>query len=160
MKASRFSEDVHPISEVKLHAAALVDQTRRTRRPVLLTRRGRPVAVLMGVDEYGFEMLYKIVLSFSPQLGGNKCKDSQEMVASLAIEDGKDITTFHHRATLIDHELRLAQDKTGQRNRLLGKYIELLFQQQQYHQLLWRYTVNILHSSKIQTISTSPSSSP
>jgi prevent-host-death family protein len=52
MKASRFSEDIRPISEVKLHAAEIVDQTRRTRRPVLVTRRGRPVAVLMGVDEY------------------------------------------------------------------------------------------------------------
>jgi prevent-host-death family protein len=52
MKASRFSEDVRPISDVKLHTAAIVDQTRKTRRPILLTRRGRPVAVLMGLDEY------------------------------------------------------------------------------------------------------------
>ncbi len=52
MRAVRFSDDIRPISEVKLHAAAIVDQTRKTRRPVLLTRRGRPVAVLMGVEEY------------------------------------------------------------------------------------------------------------
>lgn len=52
MQATRFTEDVRPISDLKLRAAEIVDQTRRTQRPVLLTRRGRGVAVLLDVEEY------------------------------------------------------------------------------------------------------------
>jgi prevent-host-death family protein len=48
----RFSEDVKQVSELKTRGAEIIDQVRRTRRPVLLTRRGRGVAVLMDVEEY------------------------------------------------------------------------------------------------------------
>ena len=52
MNPPRFSEDVRPISELKRRAAKIVDQTRQTGRPVLLTRRGRGIAVLLDVEEY------------------------------------------------------------------------------------------------------------
>ncbi len=48
----RFSEDVKQVSELKTHSAEIIGQIRRTHRPVLLTRRGRGVAVLLDVDEY------------------------------------------------------------------------------------------------------------
>ncbi len=48
----RFSEDVKQVSELKTHSAEIIGQVRRTHRPVLLTRRGRGVAVLLDVDEY------------------------------------------------------------------------------------------------------------
>ncbi len=52
MKTVRFTEDVRPITDLKQRAAEIVDHTHRTRRPVLLTRRGRGVAVLLDVEEY------------------------------------------------------------------------------------------------------------
>ena len=52
MRLTRFSEDVRPITDLKLRASEIVDQARRTRRPVLLTRRGRGVAVLLDVEEF------------------------------------------------------------------------------------------------------------
>jgi prevent-host-death family protein len=48
----RFSEDVKQVSDLKSRTAEIIDQVRRTRRPVLLTRRGRGVAVLVDVEEY------------------------------------------------------------------------------------------------------------
>ncbi len=48
----RFSEDVKQVSELKTRSAEIIGQVRRTRRPVLLTRRGRGVAVLLDVEEY------------------------------------------------------------------------------------------------------------
>ena len=48
----RFSEDVRQVSEFKTRSAEIIGQVNRTRRPVLLTRRGRGVAVLLDVDEY------------------------------------------------------------------------------------------------------------
>ncbi len=52
MQAVRFTEDVRPISDLKQRAAEIVDQARRNHRPVLLTRRGRGVAVLLDVEDY------------------------------------------------------------------------------------------------------------
>ena len=48
----RFSEDVKQVSELKTSCAEIIGQVRRTRRPVLLTRRGRGGAVLLDVEEY------------------------------------------------------------------------------------------------------------
>jgi len=50
--AVRFSEDVRPVSELKARSAEIIGQVRATRRPVLLTRRGRGVAVLLDIEEY------------------------------------------------------------------------------------------------------------
>ncbi len=52
MRTTRFSEDVRPITDLKQRAAEIVEHSRRSRRPVLLTRRGRGVAVLLGLDDY------------------------------------------------------------------------------------------------------------
>lgn len=52
MKGSRFSEDVRSVTDLKQKGAEIVKHVRRTRRPVLLTRRGRGVAVLLDLQEY------------------------------------------------------------------------------------------------------------
>lgn len=52
MTETRFAEDVRPITDLKKRAAEIVDHVRRSRRPVLLTRRGRGVAVLLDLEEY------------------------------------------------------------------------------------------------------------
>lgn len=52
MTETRFAEDVRPITDLKTRAAEIVDHVRRSRRPVLLTRRGRGVAVVLDLEEY------------------------------------------------------------------------------------------------------------
>jgi prevent-host-death family protein len=52
MNISRFSEDVKTISDLKVRTTAIIDQVSSTRRPVLLTKRGRGVAVLLDLEEY------------------------------------------------------------------------------------------------------------
>ncbi len=52
MGTPRFSEDVRPLTDLKTQTSALVEQVRRSRRPLLLTRRGRGVAVLLDLEEY------------------------------------------------------------------------------------------------------------
>ena len=51
----RFSEDVVPLSDLKVNPGKVVHQVDRTRRPVLLTRRGRGVAVVQALGEYEAE---------------------------------------------------------------------------------------------------------
>lgn len=52
MKVTKFSEDIRPISDLKSRAAELVDQARKSHRPIVLTRHGRGVAVLLDLEEY------------------------------------------------------------------------------------------------------------
>lgn len=47
-----FSEDIRPLTELKTKASSPVAQLHRSRRPMLLTRRGRGVAVLLDLEEY------------------------------------------------------------------------------------------------------------
>jgi prevent-host-death family protein len=52
---TRFSEDVVPLSDVKVNPGKLVQRVGETGRPVLLTSRGRGVAVLQSLGEYEAE---------------------------------------------------------------------------------------------------------
>ena len=52
MDTPRFSEDIWPLTELKTKTSKIVEHVRRSRRPVLLTKRGRGVAVLLDLDEY------------------------------------------------------------------------------------------------------------
>ncbi len=48
----KFSEDVRPITDLKTKASELVSQLKSTKRPLLITQRGRPVAVLEDVTNF------------------------------------------------------------------------------------------------------------
>ena len=48
----KFSEDVIPLSSVKVNPGKLVRQTGETHRPVLLTSRGKGVAVLQSLEDF------------------------------------------------------------------------------------------------------------
>ena len=47
-----FTDDVKPVTDLKVQASAMVDQVVRTGRPLLITRRGRGVAVLVDVEQF------------------------------------------------------------------------------------------------------------
>lgn len=49
---TKFSEDIVPLSDLKVNPGKIVNQTKDTHRPVLLTSRGRGVAVVQGLEEY------------------------------------------------------------------------------------------------------------
>ncbi len=46
------SQDIRPISDLKAKGSEIVTQTATTGRPVVLTRHGRSVAVVLAVDDY------------------------------------------------------------------------------------------------------------
>ena len=48
----KFSEDVVPLTDLKINPGKVVNHAKDTRRPVLLTSRGRGVAVVQALDEY------------------------------------------------------------------------------------------------------------
>ena len=48
----KFSEDVIPLSDLKVNPGKVVNRAKNSHRPILLTSRGRGIAVVQGVDEY------------------------------------------------------------------------------------------------------------
>jgi len=52
MTRVRVDEDIRPLSEFRAGVAKFVKQIHETRRPMILTQRGRGVAVLVDVHEY------------------------------------------------------------------------------------------------------------
>ncbi len=49
---TKFSEDVIPLSDLKVNPGKVVNQAKDTHRPILLTSRGRGVAVVQGLDDF------------------------------------------------------------------------------------------------------------
>jgi prevent-host-death family protein len=53
--STKFSEDIVPLSDMKVNPGRVVNQVDKTRRPVLLTNRGRGVAVVQSLQDYETE---------------------------------------------------------------------------------------------------------
>ena len=52
MRPLKLDEDIRPLSEFRAGVASFVKQVNDTRRPLVLTQRGRGVAVLVDIHEY------------------------------------------------------------------------------------------------------------
>ncbi len=53
---TKFSEDVIPLSDLKVNPGKVVSHANETHRPVLLTSRGRGVAVVRALKDYEEEV--------------------------------------------------------------------------------------------------------
>ena len=49
---TKFSEDVIPLSDLKVNPGRVVNRAKDNHRPILVTSRGRGVAVVQGLEEY------------------------------------------------------------------------------------------------------------
>ena len=49
---TKFSEDIVPLTDLKINPGKVVNHAKDSHRPILLTSRGRGVAVMQGLDEY------------------------------------------------------------------------------------------------------------
>ncbi len=49
---TKFSEDIVSLSDLKVNPGKIVNHTKDTHRPILLTSRGRGIAVVQGLEEY------------------------------------------------------------------------------------------------------------
>jgi prevent-host-death family protein len=48
----KYSEDIMPISDLKVNPRRIINQVDQTHRPVLLTSRGRGVAIVESLKDY------------------------------------------------------------------------------------------------------------
>ena len=52
MKQILVNQDIRPLSEFRSSAASLIKQVRETKRPLVITQRGRSVGVFLDVEVY------------------------------------------------------------------------------------------------------------
>ena len=52
MKRIQLDEDIKPLSEFRSNVTAFLKQVKQTRRPLVITQRGKSSAVLLDVGEY------------------------------------------------------------------------------------------------------------
>ena len=76
MKRISLDKDIKPLSEFRANASALIQQVKKTKRPLVITHHGRSVAVVIDVKEYEelldkLEVLQDICLTES-RLGGDQ----------------------------------------------------------------------------------------
>lgn len=88
MPQMTISEDIRPISDLKAKGSEIVTHVTDTQRPVILTRHGRGVAVVLAVEEY--ERL-------------QRASDDRALIAALRegerdFEDGRVVTHEEMRA--------------------------------------------------------------
>jgi prevent-host-death family protein len=51
-RPTKFSEDIVPLTDMKANPGRVVNQIHETHRPILLTNRGRGVAVVQSLGDY------------------------------------------------------------------------------------------------------------
>jgi prevent-host-death family protein len=48
----KFSEDIVPLADVKINPGKVIRRTKESHRPILLTSRGRGVAVMQSLEDF------------------------------------------------------------------------------------------------------------
>ena len=85
--AIKFSEDLVPLSELKVNPGRVIKHLTESHRPVLLTNRGRAVAVVQSVEDY--------------EKGEEELAFMRAVVAGLAdLEAGREVSLDDARARL------------------------------------------------------------
>ena len=77
------------------------------------------------LNKDGFDILTKIIIKGSPQLGGDE-RDLVNYMKELKIQDGEGLVEFYHRAKTMEYEIELQQDQTGQLRRLTRMFLQQL----------------------------------
>jgi len=49
---TKFSEDVIPLTALKLNPAKVIRQTAKSHRPILVTSRGKGLAVILSLEDF------------------------------------------------------------------------------------------------------------
>lgn len=67
MQRVNLETDIRPLSDFRANIASMIDEIKRTKRPIILTQHGRSAAVMLDVSEYE-KILEKIELLSDIQL--------------------------------------------------------------------------------------------
>ncbi|PCI58791.1 MAG: prevent-host-death family protein [Gammaproteobacteria bacterium] len=91
MSRLHFDQDIQPLSEFRAGAASFIRQINETRRPIVITQRGKGVAVILDVAEYEamqekielLEEVQKAEQQLSSGLGISNCDARAKVLQSI-----------------------------------------------------------------------------
>jgi prevent-host-death family protein len=90
MASFKLSEDLRPLSDLESRATEVIDQARETGRPVVITREGRGVAVVLSVEAFeelqctaGTSELQRAVEDAERDLAEGRWVEHSEVLAKL-----------------------------------------------------------------------------
>lgn len=80
----KFAEDVTPVTDFRTQTADLLKKIKKTRRPLILTQRGRSAAVIEDVKEYEnrlerLELLEAIIRGLQAAEKGDRVRHKKAM---------------------------------------------------------------------------------
>ena len=52
MERIKLDKDIRPLSEFRANVAAFIDEIQKTKRPLVITKRGKSAAIVLDVSEY------------------------------------------------------------------------------------------------------------
>jgi prevent-host-death family protein len=74
------NDDIHPISDFRHNVAELIEKTKQTKRPILITQNGKGTAVLVDVANYEkLELLADIAKSLKNIKDGKVISNEEAM---------------------------------------------------------------------------------
>ena len=91
MSRIHFDQDIQPLSEFRAGVASFIKQINETRRPLVITQRGKGVAVVLDVTEYEamqekIELLEEVrtaELQLNEEMGTLNSQARSEILAKL-----------------------------------------------------------------------------
>ncbi|MXX75949.1 MAG: type II toxin-antitoxin system Phd/YefM family antitoxin [Holophagales bacterium] len=95
--STQLPKDVVPLGDVKVNPDAVVQRAARSGRPILLTSRGRGVAVLQSLEQYEAEEEERSFLRSVAQ-------------GLASAEDGRQVSLAEAKAIYVEASLQLAVD--------------------------------------------------
>ncbi len=82
------AEDIRPIADLKTKSGQLVRHVQNTRRPLLLTKKGKPAAVLLDVKEFALQLasrdLQALLQEAENEIAHGKGRDIHEFFEEFA----------------------------------------------------------------------------
>jgi prevent-host-death family protein len=78
MSRIQLDEDIRPLSEFRANVTSFIDKVRETKRPLVITQRGKSAAILLDVSEYE-SLLQKIELLSDIQLAEKQLEEGLGM---------------------------------------------------------------------------------
>jgi len=76
MRRVDLNQDIRSLSEFRANAASFVQQVHKTKRPLVITNRGRSAAVLIDVFEYE-SLIERLELLQDVQIAENQIKEGK-----------------------------------------------------------------------------------
>ncbi len=52
MQRIKLNTDIRPLSDFRANVASIIDELRKTKRPIVITQHGKSAAVMLDVSEY------------------------------------------------------------------------------------------------------------